>query len=781
MKKYLILILLFCLSHVSFSQTISGIVKDSSGELLIGVNVFSKKHNIGTSTNFDGEFEIKRKSSMDVLSFSYLGFYETNLKLVSGKNKYVIVLKEDDTALQEVLIIAKTKAEFLREEAYAVEVIESEVFKNVSVNASEILNRVSGVNIRKSGGLGEDAVLSLNGLSGSQVRLFIDGIPMEYFGSSLSLNNFPANLIDRIEVYKGVVPIHLSGDALGGAINIVTNSNQKSFLDVSYSLGSFNTNIASVNGQYRNKESGFTARVKSFYNYSDNNYKVDVNLLDSSTGRYDEFTTEVEHFHDAYESKMAWAEVGFTKVDFADELMVGVLYSDNYDEIQQPSSVLGDNENPFGEILEKEKKIVTTLNYGKNHFLHENLSFSSYLVGVLSEAYTRDLSSYQYDWFGIRTLRTDQDTGEADNRKTELTIESKNILGNINLGYSFSDVNSLAFNYSLNFLDMDGEDPYNNENSTRFGDPISFNKQVFSGNYTHSFFDDKFKNSVFTKYYKYTQTSTDANYFGIVLGETSADYNHFGYGFSSTYIVNDFQFKTSFEHAVRFPDVIELYGNGLGIDANQGILPEESNNYNIGVIYKKRFYNNSLLFSTNGFVRNVKNFIYIVPGIPSYYDNLADVISRGVDFSANYNYDKKLIFSLAGTYTDKVNNEKYIAGGPNSLYKQRVPNDPYLYGNATVSFVQKNLFQDQDSAALSINESYVHEFYYSWSNLGYVQSKKIVPSQLTTDIDLVYSSSKQTYNVSFGVLNVFDTKTYDNLFQQNPGRAFNFKLRYFIN
>merc|ERR1711991_343086 len=99
---------------------------------------------------------------------------------------------------------------------------------------------------------------------------------MDYFGSSLSLNNFSANLIERIEVYKGVVPIRLSSDALGGAINIVTGNIQESYLDASYSIGSFNTHMVSLNGQFYDDTTGIFARVRSFYNYSDNNYEVPV-------------------------------------------------------------------------------------------------------------------------------------------------------------------------------------------------------------------------------------------------------------------------------------------------------------------------------------------------------------------------------------------------------------------------------------------------------------------------------------------------------------------------
>lgn len=774
------LIFLVCSVQV-FSQNIDGKVLDTNNKPVVGATV-TIEDKYFSMTNEEGDFSISVPSSLYEynIKIESIGFslYESKLK---KNNQFLnIVLKEQTSKLEELVLIAKTKADILREEAYAVEVIESKVFKNLSVNANEVLNKVSGVNIRQSGGLGEDAVLSINGLSGSQVRVFVDGIPMEYFGSSLSLNNFPANLIEQVEVYKGVVPIHLSSDALGGAVNVVTNTNQKNFLDISYSLGSFNTHIASVNGQYRNKKNGFTARLKSFYNYSDNNYKMDVNLLDPSTGRFDDFTTEVERFHDTYKSKMIWGQAGFTKTNYADVLMFGVLYSDNHDQIQQPPSVIGDSKKPFGEVFEKENNLIATFNYSKNHFLHDKLSFKSYLVGVLSEFYGKNISSYDYDWFGNKKNNEDG-TGEGNLRRTELTLKSKNILGNINLGYAFSDVSNLAANHSYNFLNLEGEDPYNGSNNTRFGNPLAFNKQVLATSYTHSFFDEKFKNSIFGKYYKYDQNSTDTNYFGDESILSNADYKHFGYGFSSTYFLNDFQFKTSFEHAVRFPDVVELYGDGVGIRSNQDLVPEETNNYNLGVVYKTNFNNSSLRISTNGFIRNIKEHIFIVPGIPTYYDNLSSVISKGVDFSANYNYNNLINFSLSSSYTEKINNEKYLAGGINAIYGDRVPNEPYLYGNATLSYTKQSLITNQDNVSLSISENYVNEFFYIWEALGNSEDKNIIPTQFTTDLDLVYSSDDQTYNISFGVLNVFDVKTYDNLFQQNPKRSFNIKLRYFIN
>ena len=119
---------------------------------------------------------------------------------------------------------------------------------------------------------------SLNGFSGKQVKFFIDGIPMDDFGSSFQLNNIPINLAERIEVYKGVVPIGLGADALGGAVNIVTKNVRKNYVDASYSYGSFNTHRSVINTAFV-AESGFTFQLNAFQNYSDINGSVDFTIL----------------------------------------------------------------------------------------------------------------------------------------------------------------------------------------------------------------------------------------------------------------------------------------------------------------------------------------------------------------------------------------------------------------------------------------------------------------------------------------------------------------------
>src|SRR5690606_8724379 len=108
-------------------------------------------------------------------------------------------------------------------------------------------------------------------MTGRSVGIFIDGIEISTYGSSFNLNSIPPALIERIEVYKGVLPAHLSGDLLGGAINIILKKGiGTNNLTLSTSYGSFNTFQSDLSGIYRNPKSGFTIKGSGFYTNTNN-------------------------------------------------------------------------------------------------------------------------------------------------------------------------------------------------------------------------------------------------------------------------------------------------------------------------------------------------------------------------------------------------------------------------------------------------------------------------------------------------------------------------------
>ena len=105
MKHLFLLLTLLSFSLTALAQQkVTGKVKDSSGEPVIGASVVVKGNNtMGTITDFDGNFmlDVPAKS---VLVISYIG-YVTQEVPTAGKNSLEIVLKEDTKTLDEVVVI----------------------------------------------------------------------------------------------------------------------------------------------------------------------------------------------------------------------------------------------------------------------------------------------------------------------------------------------------------------------------------------------------------------------------------------------------------------------------------------------------------------------------------------------------------------------------------------------------------------------------------------------------------------------------------------------------
>src|SRR5690606_16700441 len=185
----------------------------------------------GTYTDLDGKFRLKISGGIKTLVFSGMGLERKEFEVAPSmaSKPLNITLPYSLTELNDVIVVAESKATKIEMKGFSVAAIETAQIKAQSLEINSVLGRAPGVRVRKTGGIGSDYEYSLNGLSGNAIRFFIDGIPMDYYGSSYSINNLPIALIDRIDVYKGVVPVELGSDALGGAINLVTNQNIDNF------------------------------------------------------------------------------------------------------------------------------------------------------------------------------------------------------------------------------------------------------------------------------------------------------------------------------------------------------------------------------------------------------------------------------------------------------------------------------------------------------------------------------------------------------------------------
>ena len=206
------------------SPALSGKIITKEKEEVPFATVYLKGTNYGCATNEEGLYHLVAPEGDYTLVVSAVGYetVEKPIQLVGERQKMNIVLSDSEVQLDEVVIMANGVSRVNRSAFNAV-AIGTENLQNSTKNLSEALARTPGLKLRESGGVGSDMSMMLDGFTGKHVKIFIDGVPQEGVGEAFGLNNIPINYAERIEVYKGVVPVGFGTDALGGVINIVTS------------------------------------------------------------------------------------------------------------------------------------------------------------------------------------------------------------------------------------------------------------------------------------------------------------------------------------------------------------------------------------------------------------------------------------------------------------------------------------------------------------------------------------------------------------------------------
>lgn len=793
-KTLFVLLALVCLSLAVSGQSlekasISGKVSASSGEALAGVTVVLRETNLGAVTDAAGYFELSGiPPGTQVLVASFLGFeaQEKTVQLEASQHVEMnFSLREKSFEVKGVEVVGKSAARQVNEQPYAVTAVSTKEILNSTSDAKEVLNRVSGVKVLEEGGLGSNASFTLNGFTGDQVKFFLDGIPMDNLASSLRLSDIPVNTIERIEVYKGVVPVWLGTDALGGAVNIITNKKSR-FLDASYSVGSFNTHRLSLNGAYTNSSNGFTLRGNINYNHSDNNYKVWVpikegnNIID---------TAEVERFHDRYSSGTLMLETGWTGRKYADNLLLGIIASGNDKQVQTGATM----SSVYGGITQNSRSIVPTLKYSKDNLFVKGLNVSLYSAYNYSRSEVVDtLSGVTYNWLGKATYSPGSRDGELS--RTYTTLNDDDFNSQFNAGYALNPVHSLALNYSLSYFNrevFDSENPDRIEN--RF--PKALSKQVLGLAYKVDP-SDKWSTTLFGKFYHLKAETSKLYDFAqetqrVEALETSRQ--SMGYGLASSYfLLPGLQVKASYEHTYRMPWATEIFGDGLFVQPNPDLGPEQSDNLNAGAAYGFKLGQDHAVNLESSFIyRESKDLIYQVVRVASpetYYDNLSDTRTLGVEGSLRYSWRETLRLGGGVTFqditdqADFIYNESYTNTGYQTNYQKgyRLPNIPYLFGNANAGLTFRNILLNESVWGINYYYNYVEQYFLSWAELGSKDSKKVIPSQSAHNLELSLSLKQGKYNISAECRNLTDARLYDKYYLQKPGRAFYLKLRFVL-
>ena len=112
-----------------------------------------------------------------------------------------------------------------------------------------LLLEVPGANVTRTGGVGAFSTLSLRGSNPDEVRVFVDGIPLnQAVGGAVDLSTLPLGDVERVEVYRGSAPIVFGESALGGIVSITTRTPGEAQATARLGGGSFGTMYAGASG-----------------------------------------------------------------------------------------------------------------------------------------------------------------------------------------------------------------------------------------------------------------------------------------------------------------------------------------------------------------------------------------------------------------------------------------------------------------------------------------------------------------------------------------------------
>ncbi|WP_108244540.1 SusC/RagA family TonB-linked outer membrane protein [Muricauda brasiliensis] len=302
--------MLLCI--VAYGQTITGTVSDVSGTPLPGVTIVVGGTNIGTTTDFDGNYSISA-SSGQVLRFSYIGMKAKDVT-VGSETTVNVVLEEDSTQLDEVVVTAFGVEQKQKSLGYSVTKVDTEDL-NLAGQANPVESlqgRVAGVQINRSSGSsggGVDilirGVTSINPDRSNQPLIIVDGLALnndtfsgevrpsagsnspnssEQFAFSNRAGDLNPEDIESFNILKGAAATALYGvRAANGAIIITTKKGKQGKAKINLTASTTFRNVKTTPSLQTTYREGFNGQPRTLY---DPDSETGFNRVQNATSFY---------------------------------------------------------------------------------------------------------------------------------------------------------------------------------------------------------------------------------------------------------------------------------------------------------------------------------------------------------------------------------------------------------------------------------------------------------------------------------------------------------------
>lgn len=241
-RKLIVGLLCICSTAATFAQTatVSGVVKDDTGEPVIGAGVLVKGTTLGTITDIDGHFSFRADDLNGVLVASFVGM-ETQEIPMKGKGTFDIVLKSSNTLLEEVQVVAYGAQKKVTLTGSISSVNTDELLKVPTASIGNMLSGVlSGVSSIQSSGQpgGDDPDVFIRGIStlntmNAKPLYLVDGVERSFF-------QIDPNEVENITILKDASSTAVFGVRGANGVIIVTTKRGKegkAKINASFSYG----------------------------------------------------------------------------------------------------------------------------------------------------------------------------------------------------------------------------------------------------------------------------------------------------------------------------------------------------------------------------------------------------------------------------------------------------------------------------------------------------------------------------------------------------------------
>ena len=302
-KRASMALLLSVICFAAYAQkTITGTVKDATGEPMIGVSIIVDGTTIGGVTDFDGNFTIKDVPEKGVLKISYIGYKEQKIA-VAGKESFNVTMQEDAAALDEVVVVGYGTMKKKDLTGAVGSVKADDIAKVAGANAlSAMQAKVPGVDLQQSSGgeAGAGVSMTLRGnrsiLAGNGPLVIVDGVE---YGSTLDI---PASDIESMDILKDAASTAIYGTkGANGVILITTKRGSAGRTKVTFNgYLSFNSATGVVKPMYGDTEVQRLIDKKNYEDAAANNWNFtnSATAADVLTFSLDDLTPTLDIYND---------------------------------------------------------------------------------------------------------------------------------------------------------------------------------------------------------------------------------------------------------------------------------------------------------------------------------------------------------------------------------------------------------------------------------------------------------------------------------------------------